>query len=89
MPEVRAKMHDLEAEAHLNSIFEAELDALGSRGRVLLGRLARSEPLYADERASGTVDRALRDLVRHGVIRRIARGRYEFVEPMLARHLLG
>lgn len=79
----------MEAEAHLNSIFEAELDALGSRGRVLLGRLARSEPLYADERASGTVDRALRDLVRQGVIRRIARGRYEFVEPMLARHMLG
>lgn len=78
----------VEAEAHLHSIFEAELDAFGSRGRVLLGRIARRGPLYVDERASGTVDRTLDDLVRQGIIRRIARGRYEFVELMLARHLL-
>jgi len=78
----------LEAESHLRSIFEAELDALGSRGRVLLGRIARREPLYAGERASGTVDHTLQNLIRQGMVRRIARGRYELVEPMLARHML-
>ncbi len=77
-----------EAEAHLRSIFEAELDALGSRSRVLLGRIVRGEPLHVGERSSGAVHRALDNLVRQGIIRRIARGRYEFVEPMLARHLL-
>lgn len=76
-----------EAQAHLRSAFDAELDALGPRSRVLLGRIVRGEPLYAGERSSGTVDRSLVGLVRLGVIRRIGRGRYEFVEPMLARHV--
>ena len=35
----------LEAQGHLQSVFEAELDALGSRSRGLLGRIARHEPL--------------------------------------------
>lgn len=77
----------VEAEMHLRQVFEAELDALGSKSRVLLGRVADSTSLYAGERSSGTVDRALTKLVRQGVLRHLSHGHYEFVEPMLARHL--
>jgi hypothetical protein len=41
------------------------------------------------EGARASVARALTDLHRARVLRRVGRGRYEFTEPMRARHLRG
>lgn len=77
------------AQERLATVFEAEVDAFGGRARSVLGRLAKGDAVYQGTASRGSVARALADLQRSGVIQHSGRGRYEFGEPMLARHLRG
>lgn len=72
---------------HLATAFEYDLERVGAPGRVLLARVAKGQPLYADVASSDTVRRALGSLVKTGYLRRLGHGRYAFCEPMLEDHL--
>lgn len=76
-----------EAQTALADVFEAELDGLGLTARVLLTRIANGEEIFTGARTPSTVARTLRDLTRQGVLSKLGRGRYAFVESMMARHL--
>lgn len=75
------------AQTQLATVFDAEVDALGTRGRLVLARIAREEPLYADAPSKGSVTAAIKSLIGAGLIRRLGRGQYEIVEPMLAGYM--
>ncbi len=68
-------------------IFDLEIQVAGPRARPLLSRIANGAPLYEGERSRDAISRALTRLVRTGIVRHVARGRYEINEPMLWRHL--
>ncbi len=72
----------------LQAVFQAEIEALGPKARLVLGRLAHARPVYtAEDRSQSALRAAVRELLQAGVLVRHGRGRYAFGEPMLARHL--
>lgn len=75
------------AQTSVAPLLDLEIQVAGPRARPLLSRIANGDPLFEGERSRDTVSRALMRLVRSGIVRRIAHGRYEINEPMLWRHL--
>ncbi len=72
----------------LGSTYDEVYRSLGSPplAQEMLLRLANGEPPYAGG-ATTSQTRALRALVDRAIVRHVAHGRYEFVEPMLADYL--
>ena len=71
----------------LKAVFQAEVEALGPKARLVLGRLANSRPLYQGDRSNGAIRSAVQNLINAGVLVREARGWYSLTEPMLANYL--
>jgi hypothetical protein len=74
----------------LTPLFDEMLAEAGRkpRARETLFRLAAGENLYARETHPNEVKRSLDWLLNRGIIEKRDRGRYKFVEPMLAAHIL-
>lgn len=55
--------------------------------RVTAARIARGQPVYGRGRASESTRRTIEKLERRGIIRRVGRGEFEFVEPLFGRYV--
>ncbi|WP_240985433.1 AAA family ATPase [Acididesulfobacillus acetoxydans] len=74
--------------AFLSQGFNEVIGSLDSVSKTLLLRIARGTTLYSKDNHPNTVKRMLGQLVNRGLIEKIERGKYEFVEPMLKGYLL-
>lgn len=75
--------------ALLSRVFDEMWQMLGTRKNVqfVAKRLAHGEPLYASSKMPVETFRALKHLLRAGVIERVRPGEYRFVEPMFAEYV--
>ena len=76
-----------EAQRKSAPLFDLEVELAGPRGRAILTRIAQGEPLYAGERSRASISSVLKELIRTGILLHVGHGKYQFTEPMLARHL--
>ncbi|KLU61801.1 archaeal ATPase [Peptococcaceae bacterium CEB3] len=74
--------------AFLSQGFNEVIESLDSTAKTLLLRIARGAALYSKDNHPNTVKRMVDQLVDHGLVEKIDRGKYEFVEPMFKEYLL-
>ncbi|KLU61793.1 archaeal ATPase [Peptococcaceae bacterium CEB3] len=68
--------------AFLSQGFNEIIESIDPVAKTLLLRIARAESLYSKGNHPNTIKRTLDQLMDKGIIQKIERGKYDFVEPM-------